>query len=114
MSRMSGARLSFAALLVGLAFLAPGCSKGPQQLIVGTWKPTIGMDLRMVFNSDGTCSLGGSINGKYQINGNSLVITSPSIEDGTPTNDTFTIVTLDDKNLSLQDSDGKTDYVRVQ
>jgi hypothetical protein len=99
--------------LLSLCFLAPGCSKGKQDLIVGTWKASMGMNLQMVFNSDGTCTFAG-YNGKYRIDGNSLILTSPDVTTGKPVDDTFTILTLDDKNLSIQDKDGKQDYVRVQ
>lgn len=113
MLRINALCLLMSALLLSLCLLVPGCSKGKQDLIVGTWKPTIGMNLQMVFNSDGTCTFA-NYNGKYRIDGNSLILTSPDVTTGKPVDDTFTILTLDDKNLSIQDKDGKQDYVRVQ
>jgi len=113
MPRNSVPCLLMAAVLLSLCFLVPGCSKGKQALIVGTWKTSMGINLQMVFNSDGTCTFAG-YNGKYRIDGNSLIITSPDITGGNPVDDTFTILTLDDKNLSIQDKDGKQDFVRVQ
>ena len=113
MSRNSVLFVSIAAMLLGLVFLLPGCSKGKQELIVGTWKTAMGINLQMVFNSDGTCTFAG-VNGKYHIDGNNLIVTSPDMTSGKPVDDTFSILTLDDKNLSIQDSDGKQDFVRVQ
>ncbi|HEY1923053.1 MAG TPA: DUF5640 domain-containing protein [Tepidisphaeraceae bacterium] len=113
MPRINVRCLSIAAFLLSLVFLAPGCSKGKQELIVGTWKTAMGMNLQFVFNGDGTCTCAG-INGKYRVDGNNLIITSPDITSGKPVDDTWTIAALDDKNLSIQDSDGKQDFVRVQ
>jgi Family of unknown function (DUF5640) len=112
MPRNSVQCLLMAAFLLSLCFLVPGCSKSKQALIVGTWKPTMGMNLQMVFNSDGTCTFA-NYNGKYRIDGNSLIMTSPAIGSDQPVDDTFTILTLDDKNLSMQDKDGRQDFVRV-
>jgi hypothetical protein len=69
--------------------------------------------MQMVFNQDGTCTLG-AYNGKYRIDGNNLVVTSPDVLSGNPVDNTFTIVMLDNKNLSIQDKDGRQDFVRVQ
>ena len=113
MRRINFRFVSIAALLLSLAFLVPGCSKGKEDLIVGTWKTAMGINLQIVFNKDDTCTFAG-INGKYRIDGNNLIITSPDVTDGKPVDDTYTIVTLDDQNLSIQDSDGKQDFVRVQ
>lgn len=113
MPRKSVPCVQIAAFLLSLVFLVPGCSKSKQALIVGTWKPTMGMNLQMVFNSDGTCTFA-SYNGKYRIDGNSLVLTSPDVTSGQPVDDNYTILTLDEKNLSIQDKDGKQDFVRVQ
>ena len=114
MRRINFAYLSIAALLLNLFFFVPGCSKGKDELIVGTWKTAMGMNLQIQFNKDDTCTLA-NINGKYRIDGNNLIITSPDMMGGDkPVDDTFTIVTLDDKNLSIKDSDGQQDYVRVE
>jgi hypothetical protein len=113
MRRINVRYLSIAALLLNLVFLVPGCSRGKQDLIVGTWKTAMGVNVQIVFNKDDTCTFAG-INGKYRIDGNNLIVTSPDVAGGNPVDDTFTIVTLDDKNLSIQDSDGKQDFVRVQ
>lgn len=113
MRRINVSYLSIAALLLSLVFLVPGCSKGKQDLIVGTWKTAMGINLQIVFNKDDTCTFA-NVNGKYRIDGNNLIVTSPDIAGGNPVDDTFTIVTLDDKNLSIQSSDGKQDFVRVQ
>jgi uncharacterized protein (TIGR03066 family) len=112
MSRVNGTCLSIAVFLLSLFFLVPGCTKSKDDLIVGTWKTAMGMNLQFQFNKDGTCTCS-NINGKYRIDGNNLIITSPDMTSGKPVDDTWTIVTLDDKNLSVQDSDGKTDFVRV-
>ncbi len=98
MRRIHVPYLSIAALLLSLLFLVPGCGKGKQDLIVGTWKTAMGINLQFVFNSDGTCTFSG-MNGKYRIDGNNLIITSPDITSGKPVDDTYTIVTLDDKNI---------------
>jgi hypothetical protein len=114
MPRINAPYLLIVAFLLSLCFLVPGCSKSRGDLILGTWKPTMGNAMmQMVFNKDGTCTLG-AYNGKYRINDNNLVVTSPDVLSGNPVDDTFTIVTLDDKNLSIQDKDGKQDFVRVQ
>ena len=113
MRRINFPCLSIAALLLNLVFLVPGCSKGKEDLIVGNWKTAMGINLQIVFNKDDTCTFAG-VNGKYRIDGNNLIVTSPDLMGGKPVDDTFTIVTLDDKNLSIQDSDGKQDFVRVQ
>jgi hypothetical protein len=101
------------ALLLNLVFLVPGCGRGKQDLIVGTWKTAMGINLQIVFNKDNTCTFA-NINGKYRIDGNNLIVTSPDLTGDKTVDDTYTIVTLDDKNLSIQDSDGKQDFVRVQ
>ena len=113
MSRLTVSNLSIAAILLTLVLFVPGCSKSKEKLIVGTWKTAMGMNLQFTFNKDGTCTCA-DINGKYRIDGNNLIITSPDILSGKAVDDSWTIVTLDDKNLSIQDKDGKQDFVRVQ
>lgn len=113
MPRISAPCLLMAAFLLSLCLLVPGCGKADKDLIVGTWKPTMGLNMQVVFNSDGTCTFANA-NGKYRIDGKNLIVSSQDVFSGKPVDETYTIVTLDDKNLSLQNKDDKLDLVRVQ
>jgi hypothetical protein len=101
-----------AALLVSLVFVVQGCTKSKQDLIVGTWKTAMGMNIQITFNNDGTCTFA-TINAKYRIDGDKLIVSGPALGSDQIVDTTWTIVTLDNKNLSLQDADGKQDYIRV-